>query len=286
MSGAPEQGYVLARKALLDATDALVAHLDSITLVGAQAVYVHTADADRVEPEYALADEYTSDADFCVDPRALADTPLIGDVLTASGFTAGVHPGAWVSPDGVAVDLMVPESIAGPGRRGARLGVHGKRAARRAAGLEGALVDHDRCTLDSLDPTDDRSVIVRVAGPGALLVAKLHKIANRLTQNRPLDKDALDVVRLLRSTPRADMAAYVARLKAHEITATPAAAALADLRRLFGTLAAPGVAMATRAAGPNVDPATFGASITALTSQLLEDLSPGAPPKDPGIGPL
>ena len=93
------------------------------------------------------------------------------------------------------------------------------------------------------------------------------------------------VLSVLRSTPRADMAACVARLKAHEITATPAAAALADLRCLFGTLAAPGVARATRAAGPNVDPASFGASITALTFQLLEDLSPGAPPQDPGIGP-
>jgi hypothetical protein len=32
---------------------------------------------------------------------------------------------------------MVPEALAGPGTRGARLGPHGKRAARRAKGPRG-----------------------------------------------------------------------------------------------------------------------------------------------------
>ena len=41
MSGVPDPLYVLARKALLDAVDALAAHLDAVVLVGAQAVYVH-----------------------------------------------------------------------------------------------------------------------------------------------------------------------------------------------------------------------------------------------------
>ena len=50
MPGAPDLLYVLARKALLDAAEALAAHLDSIVLVGTQAVYVHTGEADLAGP--------------------------------------------------------------------------------------------------------------------------------------------------------------------------------------------------------------------------------------------
>ncbi len=49
MSGAPDPLYVRARAALLDAADALAAHLHAIVLVGAQAVYVHTGEADPGE---------------------------------------------------------------------------------------------------------------------------------------------------------------------------------------------------------------------------------------------
>ncbi len=68
MPGVPDPLYVQARRVLLDATDALAEQLDAIVLVGAQAIYLHTGDAD------------------------------------------------------LAVDLMVPDSLAGPGSRGARLG--------------------------------------------------------------------------------------------------------------------------------------------------------------------
>jgi hypothetical protein len=40
MPGEPDPLYVKARHALLDALDALRPHLDAITLVGAQAIYV------------------------------------------------------------------------------------------------------------------------------------------------------------------------------------------------------------------------------------------------------
>ena len=66
MSGAPNPLYVRARRALLDALDALEPHLDAIVLVGAQAVYLHTADT-----ELAVA-EYTTHADLAVAPCRLA----------------------------------------------------------------------------------------------------------------------------------------------------------------------------------------------------------------------
>ena len=142
MPGAPDPLYVRARSALLDALDALQPHLDAVVLVGAQAVYVHTGNAD------VGGAEYTTDADFSISPSELADSPILGDLLAADhGFTPREHPGGWLSPSGIYIDLMVPEALAGPGTRGARLGTHGKRAARRAKGLEGATVDRDRSTV-------------------------------------------------------------------------------------------------------------------------------------------
>lgn len=46
----------------------------------------------------------------------------------------------------------------------------------------------------------------RVAGPAALLVAKLHKIDERKGTARASDKDALDVFRLLRAVRTDDIA--------------------------------------------------------------------------------
>ena len=164
MSGGPDPLYVRARAALLDA----------FVLVGAQAVYIHTGDAD-----FVATAPYTTDADFCVAPADLNDAPLLPELLMARGFSPGEHPGAGLSPDGIPVDLMVPEALAGAGSRGARLGPHGKRVARRAKGLEGALVDRRLTKITSLTPSVERSVAMLVAGPAALLVSKVHKIAER-----------------------------------------------------------------------------------------------------------
>ena len=155
----PDPLYVRARTALLDAVEALNAHRHALVLVGAQAIYLQTGDADL-----AVA-EYTTDADFTVAPADLADAPLIAELLGAAGFTPREHPGGWLSPDGIYVDLMVPAQLAGPGTRGARLGPHGKRAARRARGLEGALVVRALRTIAALDPDDSRTVDLWVAAP-------------------------------------------------------------------------------------------------------------------------
>jgi len=63
MPGGPDALYSAARRALLDALQAVEAHLDAVALVGAQAVYVHVGEGDLAVPPY------TTDADLMVDPR-------------------------------------------------------------------------------------------------------------------------------------------------------------------------------------------------------------------------
>ncbi len=131
--------------------------------------------------------------------------------MTAAGFILNPtsnQPGAWQSPSGIPVDLMVPEELAGIGgktTRGARLPPHDRRAMRRAAGLEAAVIDNAVHTVAALDPADARAFGVRVAGPAALIVAKMHKLLERLKQpNRLNDKDAHDIYRILRAIPTTD----------------------------------------------------------------------------------
>src|SRR5664279_1845197 len=116
-------------------------------------------------------------------------------------LNGGQHPCAKIGVSGeqvvVPVDLIVPEAAATGGRRrGARLGPHGNRAARRSVGLEAVLVDHDTMTVAALDPRDDRSIDAEDAGVAALLVAKAHKIHDRSAGGRAdrlKDKDASDL---------------------------------------------------------------------------------------------
>jgi len=53
---------------------------------------------------------------------------------------------------------------------------------RKARGLEATLVDQQLTRIETLDDGDDRAFDVAVAGPAALLVAKFHKIAERVGQ--------------------------------------------------------------------------------------------------------
>jgi hypothetical protein len=167
---------------------------------------------------------------------------------------------------------MVPAALAGRGTRGARLGPHGKRAARRAKGLEGAAVDRDRRVIAALSPADARTVEMWVAGSGALLVAKVHKISERVGEvDRIRDKDALDVLRLLRSTGMNDLRSRLETLRDSDIAAPVTGEAIALLPVLFGEPQAEAVQMAARAAGDSEDPVTIAASLVALVDELLSD---------------
>lgn len=179
--------------------------------------------------------------------------------MRSAGFELHpVEPGIWQSPATILqqsllipVDLIVPEGAAtGGGRRGARLGVHGHVAARRAVGLEAALVDHSTMAIAALDSADQRSVEVEVAGAAALLVAKAHKLHDRVAGARSAridDKDALDVVRLMQAT---DPEAVGRTLAALSVDATAGGAtreALGFLEELFAVRGREGIRMAARA---------------------------------------
>jgi hypothetical protein len=268
MPGAPDPEYVLARRVLLDALDALGSHRDSFILVGAQAVHLHAGAAAIPVPDYTTA------ADLELDPRLLQPHPLLADVLGAAGFRPGKNPGTWLGASDVEVDLLVPDSLGGGGRRGARLPHHGNQVARKARGLEAALVDHAPHAIASLEPeADPRAHTVQVAGPAALVIAKVHKIADRAeAPGRAADKDALDVLRLLQAVPTTDLAERLRWLRPEKIAADVTREAVEHLRTLFAAPGGLGAEMAARAVVPLDDPDTIRASCSVLASDLLAAL--------------
>jgi hypothetical protein len=160
MTGGVDPLYVQARRVLLDAINALSDQRAAIVLVGAQAVYLHTGEADlAVAP-------YTTDADLALNPALLNDNPLLAEALARAGFhTSATTIGIWTSAVAdITTDLLVPEAIATGGRRSVDLGIHGNRIARKVRGLEAALVDNALMTITALDPADSRRPEILVAG--------------------------------------------------------------------------------------------------------------------------
>ena len=264
------EGYIAARSALLDALAALEQHLDALVLVGAQAIYVHTGTAD-----VAIA-THTKDGDVAVDPTALDSDPLIEDAMEAAGFALRAdrtQPGEWVNENGVLVDLLVPETLGGAGRRGARIPPHSTMSARKVSGLEAALVDNAPREIASLDPDDHRRFTLRVAGPAGLLVAKLHKLGDRqATPSRLDNKDAHDVYRLLRSTDDVELSQTLATLSHDDRTGDTTARALEYLAELFTDPTSVGSRMAGDAERVVGNPDQVAAGCSALTLDLLEAL--------------
>jgi hypothetical protein len=166
----------------------------------------------------------------------------------------------------------VPAALAGAGSgRGARIPPHHRHATRRTAGLEAAVVDHTPMRIGALDPADTRVVTIGVAGPAALLVAKLHKLGERQGDTKRLvDKDAHDIYRLLVATETADLAERLVALGDDELAGESSRAAVAYLRQLFsGESDGLGAAMAGRAEELVGDPAVVAMAVTALADDLL-----------------
>lgn len=262
---------VQARSALLDALEALASHREAVIVIGAQAIYLQTGNA-----QVALA-EATKDSDLALDPRLIPDEPLIEEAMIRAGFypNRNNQPGAWMNPAGIPVDLMVPEGLAGPGSRGtrgARIPPHSQRSTRRAAGLEAVVVDNAAMVIGALDETDHRRHTARVAGPAALLVAKIHKIAERQDDPRRLnDKDAHDVYRLLVACDTGQMATTLKMLSRDPLSESATHYAINQLDVLFATGPdALGSLMAGRAEEGIGDPANASLSVSILASDLLD----------------
>jgi hypothetical protein len=267
MPGDPDPAYVRARRVLLDALEALRDHRAAVVLVGAQAIYLHTGAGDlTVAP-------YTTDADIMLIPQSLADQPALATLLDSGGFVPTIESGqigTWIGRDGIPVDLLVPEAVGGPGRRAAKLGVHGDRVARKGRGLEAAIVDNTIMTIESLDPVDDRRFEVAVAGPSALLVAKVHKITDRQrSPTRLEDKDALDIYRLLRSISTNVFRVGLRAIFDHPLSHTIAEQAVKEFETLFNLPDGLGVSMVVRSLEPLEDPEITAAACVALAGDVL-----------------
>jgi hypothetical protein len=205
--------------------------------------------------------------------------PEIESAMSAAGFRRGNRVGAWVVSRDIAgvasnveVDLMVPEAVGGPGSRAARLLGHAKHVARKARGLEAALIDQSATTINALEPVDTRSFSVAVAGPAALIVSKLHKLQERLAereQRRVDAKDALDVLRLLRAIPTRDLAKTFETLLQTNVSKEVTREARVALKDLFANVRGRGCLMAVQAAGPLANPDEIAGSCSVLATDLL-----------------
>lgn len=284
----PDPVYVAARRVLLDALQALGEHRNAVVLVGAQAIYLQAGDADL---EITVA-PFTTDADLSIDPARLGPDPEIVAAMTRAGFilktksgNGGVEPGTWIAitdvegePTSVPVDLLVPEQLAvGHTRRSANLPEHGKNAARWTPGLEATVFDHTEMPIVSLEPTVDlRETSIRVAGPAALLIAKAHKIADRIIdgnrgrQHRVKPKDCADVIRLMRSpTSPTTAGARLAKLQKEPSCATSISQGVQHLANQFGRPTGIGVDLAAESLTGALPEAEIRALAPAYIDALL-----------------
>jgi hypothetical protein len=272
-----QQLYVVARRVLLDALVALQDHRDGVILIGAQAVYVHAADA------HLGVAAYTSDGDLALDPVNLGQHPLIEAAMVSAGFSLNLRndPGRWLkqqtvgsTPTNIMVDLLIPEGLSEGGRRSARIPPHDPRAFLRVSGIEAAIVDNRVFTLASLEPqADSRTVEVRIAGVAALLLSKAIKISQRLNDSarrpdRLQDKDASDVVALMMTSDVDKVTATFGDLLRDDRTQKVTRTGLGHFHQLFGASRAPGVEMATRALNGIQELSTVVALATAFTAQM------------------
>jgi hypothetical protein len=270
--------YIIARRVLLDALEALGPHSEAVILVGAQAIYLHTGEADL-----AVA-AYTTDADLALDPELLSDIPPLEQALIEAGF----HPmgsqgvGVWKTSHAraddtiaeVQVDLLVPNTVSpGKGRRAARLPGHDSNAARKVDGLEGALVGPIEIEIKSLEPEKDpRCIVAKVASPSALLIAKLFKIRERKGTERSSDKDALDVLRILQGIELDVLVDGIQAILIDERSKATGERGQELLDELFGSRGSEGAIMAARATQPLMDEAEVRLSCEVLASDLLAAL--------------
>jgi hypothetical protein len=276
----PASLNVVARRVLLDAVVALADHRDAVVLVGAQAVYLRTREADLT---VAL---YTADGDLGLDPTRLGADPRLEQAMSGAGFSrqregGQSQPGTWFRTEvvgqttaAIAVDLLVPASLAAGGRRSATLPPHDSHAARRVPGLEAAIVDNSVLQVASLEPdVDHRSLPLQVAGIPALIIAKAWKLGERLEEpdaRRAEAKDAGDLYRLMSTSDTDEVSTTLVALLDDDVAGDATATGLNYLVRFFGRRALPGIQLAQRALATAEDPDRIADLMTTYISLLPE----------------
>lgn len=252
--------YVASRRVLLDALYALEGQRDALILIGAQAVYLRSQEANL-----AVA-AFTADADLGIDRDRLGDLPRLEQAMREAEFSlsdqARPQPGQWfrtIEIDGqsvkIPVDLLVPELFSGTARRrrSVNLPPHHRMSVRKVEGIELAIVDNSITAISSLEPgVDPRSADIKVAGVAALLTAKAYKIHDRSTDPNPqrlTGKDAGDVIRLMSTSDARAVAVKFGELLLHsdERIRQTARTGLGYLKDQFGRVRGAGVQMAEQA---------------------------------------
>jgi hypothetical protein len=125
------------------------------------------------------------------------------------------------------------------------------------------VVDHGPVEITAIDPADERSIVINVAGEAAMLVAKLHKLGDRLEKPERLDaKDTGDVYRLFDVIAPDDMATRLERLLDDERSAGATAKAIAYGDVLLGSASDTGVRLGVDALRTTIPEATAVAVLT------------------------
>ncbi|SDN97594.1 hypothetical protein SAMN05421507_101900 [Lentzea jiangxiensis] len=205
---------------------------------------------------------------------------MIQERLRSAGFElmSENQPGLWARKEFVGdvlvpveLDLLVGERLAGTGSRSANIRPHDKMTARRVPGLEVAVVDRSPMTITALDGSG-RSTEVNVAGAAALLVAKAHKIHDRLRNpSRLTNKDAGDVYRLMVGVPRQEVVDSFRVLTKDHLVGEVTKRGLDLLREQFGGPATPGVRLAIDALAGDI-PADRIRLVAPAYVAVLDDL--------------
>ena len=134
------------------------------------------------------------------------------------------------------------------------------------------MVDNARVELGALEAGDDRVFTIKVAGPSALLIAKMHKLGDRHEKDpgRMNDKDAHDVYRLLVAIPTDVLASSLRILLTDPLSRDASQRGIRVFEELFATgAAAVGSTMAGRAEELLGDPALVAQATAALAQDLV-----------------
>jgi hypothetical protein len=128
--------------------------------------------------------------------------------------------------------------------------------------------------IPALSFSDSRVYRAKVAGPAALLVAKLHKLGERQdTPTRLVDKDAHDIYRILVAIQTEDLAARLRQLQTDGLAGHVTNVGIDYLNQFFATGPnAIGSMMAGRAETGVGDPLVVSASVAALAEDLVRAL--------------